>query len=349
MSSESARLLPGRTAYAYGEISLRLTIFMVVPMFAALGSAVLAFAGRVDKSVLVTLLGFWGAYVFGSLFAVGIPFYRKNNREIRSGYTTLFNAYQQLEQRDPETGDVIRAASDPYPQVRSLKALRKWQGAIVAPPRVWTKRNAAFAATLGVAVTGAAFVLLQSSRLVAQASDGSKTAVLPGYSLLGVTVLSVVVWLTVRGVWISRRKSTLAALGAQFPNALICDAFPTLSFVPGPKMETTDKLIARSKSTTLALVASDTGVTFVERIESEPVTVGWNEVAECTVGWVEAGMRSLPALVIRVSSSSIQGGRATLVLRTPRGGGMFPASRHYVAEIARRLEGLRLKPGTDSR
>ncbi|WP_134450176.1 hypothetical protein [Cryobacterium sp. MDB2-10] len=318
-------------------------------MFAAIGSAVLAFAGRVDKSVLVTLLGLWGAYVFGSLFAVAIPFYRKNNREIRSGYTTLFNAYQQLEQRDPETGDVIRAAGDPYPQARSLKALRKWQGAIVATPRVWTKRNATFAATLGVVVTVAAFVLLQSSRLVAQASEGSKTAVLPGYVLLGVTVLCVVVWLTVRGVWISRRKSTLAALDAQFPTALICDAFPTLSFVPRPKTETTDTLIARSKTTTLALVASDTEVTFVERIESKPVTLGWNEIEECTVGWVEAGMRTLPALVIQVSSSSIRGGRATLVLRTPRGGGMFPASRHFVAEIAMRLDGFRSKSETDAR
>ncbi len=56
--------------------------------------------------------GFCAVVAFVIVTAIGEPVQRR--REVRAGYTTVGNSYQFVEQRDPKTGAVIRAAGAPF-------------------------------------------------------------------------------------------------------------------------------------------------------------------------------------------------------------------------------------------
>ena len=198
------------------------------------------------------------------------------------------------------------------------------------------------AATWVLAVAAGAMVILQLARFVTPGSDRATSAAF-WYAFLGAIVPCVVVFLIIRTVWAKRKKSTLAALRAQFPTALICDAFPSLSFVSNPEVETAQALPARSKTTQLALVADARGLRFVRGNSANPRILSWDDIGECVIGEVRAGIRLLPSLTIRSPQHSARD-VATLVLRRPQGGGMLPASHDYVSAVAARIEGFRPSP-----
>jgi hypothetical protein len=74
--------------------------------------AFLAFA-LWDRGILSMAIRIFLAYWVLGLVVVAVPCVIKVTRELRAGYTTLANAYQQFEQRDPVTGETIRRAGDP--------------------------------------------------------------------------------------------------------------------------------------------------------------------------------------------------------------------------------------------
>lgn len=69
----------------------------------------------------------WGGFsivVFLTLAAI-IADPVKRRQEVRAGYTTLQNSYQFVEQRDPSTGEVLRAAGSPYVNTETVEGGKK--------------------------------------------------------------------------------------------------------------------------------------------------------------------------------------------------------------------------------
>lgn len=123
---EKRLLLDGWSAYKWLNVVLVACCAVFVGVLVMVACAIPAFLHRVSPSLLLATLWVLAALIFLSTLGVGIPFIRVLYREARAGYTTMLRGYRQFEQRDPETGDLLREAGAEFPSKPGLKAAREF-------------------------------------------------------------------------------------------------------------------------------------------------------------------------------------------------------------------------------
>jgi hypothetical protein len=104
-------MLRGRTAYWYSVWMLRLAACEVVLCVALVLAALANQAGMLAAPLLFVVVGLFAvnALVACVLWAVGEI---RQRREVRAGYTTVFDAWKSVDQVDDRTGQVIRLANE---------------------------------------------------------------------------------------------------------------------------------------------------------------------------------------------------------------------------------------------
>ncbi|MDQ1581138.1 MAG: hypothetical protein QOD05_1913 [Microbacteriaceae bacterium] len=179
-------------------------------------------------------------------------------------------------------------------------------------------------------------IVWQGTRLILEANSSHPAVAL--LTLVGGVTTALLIYGAFWFVWRARRAG-LEGKPAQLLAALrVVDAFPSLSSVPVVS-DSAAALVARSRMTSLRIGATATGL-LVVRGTAEPFEIrhfDWTEIAAISVSTITTGSRQVPAIAMRFTDSI----QATLVLRSPRGAGMLPASRRFVQGMVDTLESAR--------
>ena len=124
MGDRDARRVAGFSAWQWSLIAL--VLFSLLVVLAATGTVITFLGGTIMFMRDPLSIGFMTALfavVFSAAFA-NVAAAVTRNREVRAGYTTLPNAYKQVEWRDHKTGIVLRRAGEAFPP-GSMAELRR--------------------------------------------------------------------------------------------------------------------------------------------------------------------------------------------------------------------------------
>ena len=105
------KMLRGRAAYWYSVWMLRLAACEVVLCVALLLAVLANQAGMLATPLFRVVIGLFAvnALAVCAFWAVGEI---RQRREVRAGYTTVFDAWRSVDQVDDRTGQVIRLANE---------------------------------------------------------------------------------------------------------------------------------------------------------------------------------------------------------------------------------------------
>ncbi len=171
--------------------------------------------------------------------------------------------------------------------------------------------------------------------------DGNQNAVYLasiGTGLLFAALILVVLVL----LWSRRRGIRLAILRARRADALIFDAFPSLSYVPPARPDTPETLRMRVSSSSLTVVVGPDALR-IFRGRARPVETdefSLSQIKNPRLDTIVSGSRNLPALVFEVAVAG-RPIRATVVPRSAGLGGTLPArsaqARILLAQLEQRI------------
>ena len=125
MADAEAGLLPGLSAQRWAVGVFWWAWGLLVLMGAMLTALIMVFSAVWPKQALISVLVVAGVYLWVGLVTLLIPCLVKTGRENRAGYTTFPLAHQELEQRDPFTGQIVRGPGEPFLPKGTGKMLRK--------------------------------------------------------------------------------------------------------------------------------------------------------------------------------------------------------------------------------
>lgn len=104
-------MLSGRSGYWYSVWMLRLAACEVVLCIALLLSLFANQAGIMPRIAFLVVIGIFAANAL-MVFTFWAAGEIRQRREVRAGYTTVFDAWRNVEQVDDRTGHVIRLANE---------------------------------------------------------------------------------------------------------------------------------------------------------------------------------------------------------------------------------------------
>jgi hypothetical protein len=331
-------LLPGRSARYWQGVIRRVSIAALALWPVAIVLMVLTFALK---------LPFWGFLVplaVGTIVSMavrvtlltGIP---REKAEVAAGYTTLDGAHINLIQLDPENGEVVRRAGQPYLVIRrSRKSHPDTEAgpATAGPVRQFAgvyKRQTVSIPTRRPSVLRRVLPILVGTLLAmvtatVVTSVGKPSSLQLG--LIGPAVL-LAIFAIVLAIVATPRRRTLAALQESAPGAIVFTLVEAPEFIDAINRLDTHFPATRSADAPVAPVrqpyAATADLRGITRWADTPRrafrTIAWKDITSITRGITSAGSASYGAVLVTIG---VEPNPVTLPLPQPNGGSLTLAS-----------------------
>jgi hypothetical protein len=286
----SPKLLPGVSAGTWARIIIWLWIvsgvFFVVGFllhFVPAAKQAVAFPGFVLLIVAVVI-----ALALRVVLLGGVP---KSKAEACAGYTTLARKYPNLEQIDPKSGAVLRAAGDPYlPGWRQSRDIGSSQDFAAVPRPSLFKR---LRPTLLGLVGGTVFVSLVNAVLAGVHSTRLTVALYAVLIILAIYAIAILIGsLVIRRTMMTLRAAAPSDFAFMFGTS--AGLTPALQAIL-PVDQTPSPRLTKARRAT----ASATEITFWQGDPLESVgTLPWSRVISVEQDLVSRGRYSYPSVAI---------------------------------------------------